>query len=327
MKNRTPARRAGVFFWAKSNLLAKQWAIALIALPAAIYHSRRGIGKTKRLVFYRVESSVMLMRSRANQKTLQARRRELVVHYAKLLLKAANKYFAKQSLVPTGPVLDTAVFPWVAELERNWEAIRSEALRVLEDRESLPFFQDISPDQGRISPDDKWRTFFFRGFGSPSEPNCEACPQTASLLEQVPGLETAFFSILAPGKVIPVHTGRITKGLVRGHLGIVIPTAAAECFMDVGDVRCTWSEGKVLLFDDTYPHGVSNMTDQERVVLLFDFHRPMRWPGRLFRTLVFWAGRRTAYVQDALRNEARWTRNYYGRSQVTAPEPRMAAGS
>lgn len=40
----------------------------------------------------------------------------------------------------------------------------------------------------------------------------------------------------------------------------------------------------------------------------------------------FWAGHCTAYVQDALRSEARWRRNYYTR-QDTAPELRMAVDS
>jgi beta-hydroxylase len=133
---------------------------------------------------------------------------------------------------------------------------------------------------------------------------------TSSLLERVPGIQTAFFSILAPGKIVPPHHG-ITKALIRAHLGLIVPPAPAECFMDVGDVRCSWQDGQVLLFDDTYSHGVSNLGDQMRVVLLFDFLRPMKWPGRLLRWALFSVMRHTPYVQDALRNEARWSRTYY----------------
>jgi ornithine lipid ester-linked acyl 2-hydroxylase len=260
----------------------------------------REIGKTK----------MATTTSSAGKKTVRDLRREFIVQNGQKLFRAVNRYFAKQSLVPDDPVLNTALFPWIAELEQNWPAIQKEAMAVLQRRESLPFFQDISPDQKRISPDDKWRTFFFYGFGNRSERNCEFCPQTARLLEKVPGIENAFLSILAPGKIIPSHRG-ISKGLIRGHLGIVIPPTPADCFMDVGDVRCTWEEGKVLLFDDTYPHAVSNLCDQERVVLLFDFPRPMKLPGRVLRSVLFWAFRHTAYVQDALRNEARWSAANY----------------
>jgi beta-hydroxylase len=245
-----------------------------------------------------------------DRQTPQARRRELIIRYAAWLTRIADKYFARQSLVPNSPVLDTDLCPWAQELERNWKAVRSELMIVLQNYEHLPRFQDISPDQGRISADDKWRTFFFWGFGTRAERNCQFCPQTSALLEQVPGIQTAFFSILAPGKVVPPHTG-ITKGLIRAHLAIVVPVPPAECFMDVGDVRCTWQEGQILMFDDTYTHAVSNSADQMRVVLLFDFSRPLKWPGRLLRWMLFSVMRHTPYVQDALRNEARWSRTYY----------------
>jgi beta-hydroxylase len=232
-------------------------------------------------------------------------RRKYVKRYGKQLFRSIDTYFARQSLVPNDPVLDPAIFPWVTEFERNWEGVRTELMAVLKRREELPSFQDISPDQMRISPDDKWRVFILFGFGYRSEQNCQLCPHTASLLEQIPGLETAFFSILAPGKIIPLHRG-ITKGLIRGHLGLVVPPAPDICFMDVGGVRCTWQEGRVLLFDDTYPHAVSNRSEHERVVLLFDFPRPLTFPARLLRRALFRGFRRTAYVRDALRNEARW---------------------
>jgi len=257
--------------------------------------------------------------------TLRALRRKTVKFLGKRLFFNLDRYLAHQSLIPTDPVLDTALFPWLAEFERHWQAVRAELLAVLECREELPRFQDISPDQWRISPDDKWRTFFLYGFGHRSDQNCEACPQTASLLDQVPGIQIAFFSILAPGKAIPEHRG-ITKGLVRGHLGLLVPPHPDRCFMNVGGVRRTWREGQVLLFDDTYPHSVRNDTDQERVVLLFDFPRPMSLPGRLVRRAMFWILRRTAYVQDALRNEALWEERQLARARFASADPGQERG-
>jgi len=233
------------------------------------------------------------------------RRRKYVKRWGRWLTHRVDRFLARQSLVPDGPILNAALFPWVEGLERQWQDVRMELGALLQRREQLPFFQDISPDQKRISPDDKWRTFFLYGFGHRLERNCRLCPLTASLLRQVPGVETAFFSILAPGKIIPPHRG-ITKGLIRCHLGVVIPPAADQCFMDIGDVRCTWQQGRLLLFDDTYPHAVSNHSDQERVVLLFDIRRPLTLSGRLVRAALLWGFRRTAYVRDAMRNEARW---------------------
>ena len=161
-------------------------------------------------------------------------------------------------------------FPGRQSSKHNGRRYGQSLTRLLQHREALPRFQDIASDQYRISSDDKWRAFVFYGFGHRSEHNSRLCPQTARLLDRVPGIENAFFSILAPGKVIPSHHG-VTKGLVRCHLGLIVPPEPERCFMDVGDVRCTWQEGRTLLFDDTYPHAVQNNTEHERVVLLFDF--------------------------------------------------------
>lgn len=240
---------------------------------------------------------------------LRARRRKYVKRYGKRLLRTIDRYFARQSLVPNDPVLNATLFPGIPEIENNWQAIRAELETLLQRREELPFFQDISPDQYGISPDDKWRIFALYGFGHRSEHNCRLCPQTARLLDRVPGIENAFFSILAPGKNIPSHRG-ITKGLIRCHLGLLVPPEPERCFMDVGTVRCTWQDGRVLIFDDTYPHAVCNNTDQERVVLLFDFARPLTGQGRVVRRGLFWFFRRSAYVRNALRNEARWEQRY-----------------
>ena len=240
---------------------------------------------------------------------LQKRHKKYVRRYGKRTLRALDRYFARHSLVPTTPVLDSPLFPWTAEFETQWQVIRAELETILQHREVLPLFQDIASDQYRIASDDKWRTFVFYGFGYRSEHNARLCPQTAHLLDRVPGIENAFFSILAPGKIIPSHHG-VTKGLVRCHLGLIVPPEPERCFMDVGDVRCTWEEGRTLLFDDTYPHAVQNNTEHERVVLLFDFLRPLTTRAHLVRRVLFWFFRRSAFVQDAVRREMQWERRF-----------------
>lgn len=87
--------------------------------------------------------------------------------------------------------------------------------------------------------------------------------------------------------------------------------------MDVGDVRCTWQEGRTLLFDDTYPHAVQNATEYERVVLLFDFLRPLTRRGCLVRRVLFWGFRRSAFVQDALRKEMQWEQRFHRASDMS----------
>ena len=61
-----------------------------------------------------------------------------------------------------------------------------------------------------------------------------------------------------------------------------------------------------MVFDDFYRHEVWNNTDQERVVLIFDFDRPMRLLGRLINRFLMWGIKRTAYFRTAERNLKDW---------------------
>src|SRR5262249_23186309 len=256
------------------------------------------------------EERAMTMQWTDAKVSFHSQRRKYMRRYGKRILRTLDRYLARQSLVCNDPVLNATLFPWATEIEGNWQAIRAELEAILQHREQLPLFQDISPDQYGISPDDKWRIFGFYGFGYRSEYNCRLCPQTARLLDRVPGIENAFFSILAPGKIIPSHSG-VTKGLIRCHLGLIVPPEPERCFMAVGDVRCHWQEGRTLIFDDLYPHAVQNNTDHERVVLLFDFLRPLTTQGQLVRRVLFWFFRRSAFVQDAVRKEMQWEQRFH----------------
>lgn len=245
------------------------------------------------------------MSGAASLETFRSVRRRYVRNYGKPVLRKIDRFMADQSLIPNDPVLDSALFPWIETLEQNWREIQSELNTILLYRDEIPRFQDLSPDQYKISPDDLWKTFALYGFGYRAELNCQLCPKTTAILETIPKLKTAFFSILAPGKHVPRHKG-VTKGFVRCHLGLQVPKEKEKCFMDVDGHICVWEEGRAFVFDDTFPHEVRNDTDEERVVLLIDVERPMTRKGLLTSRLAMWILRRTAYVVDARRNQEMW---------------------
>ena len=101
----------------------------------------------------------------------------------------------------------------------------------------------------------------------------------------------------------------VTKGVLRVHLGLIVPEQRERCIMRVDDQVLTWAEGKCLVFDDTYEHEVRNDTDEERVVLLFDFDRPMRPLGRAVHKALVWGVKRSAYYKDAKRNMDAWEKS------------------
>ena len=134
-------------------------------------------------------------------------------------------------------------------------------------------------------------------------------PATAELVRQIPDLNSAFFSILEPGAVIPRHRG-VTHGLVTCHLGLIIPDRPEDCVIQIEDTDCFWETGKWLVFDDSQYHEVHNRTDQRRVILLIQVKRPMRFLGRLANDLAIWGIRRSPFVQDARRNLGHWEEAY-----------------
>ncbi len=230
--------------------------------------------------------------------------RPLIIRLGKHLRGTFDRLIASSSLVPNDPVLDVRTFPWTQMLRENWEAIRDEAIAVALRGRASPSLSTISPDHRAIAQVDMWRSFFIWGYGYRIDENADRCPKTAALVEQIPGLNSAFFSILAPGTHIPAHRG-VTKGLITCHLGLIVPRDG-DVRMRVDTRIVRWAEGQTLVFDDTYDHEVWNDTEGTRVVLLIQFERPLRNPGRWIADQFLRIVRRSAFVQEARNNISTW---------------------
>src|SRR5262249_22702666 len=144
-----------------------------------------------------------------------------------------------------------------------------------------------------------------------SDANCARCPETARLVAAIPGMQTAMFSIFAPGKRIPPHHGPY-KGVLRFHLALMVPSCAGADTVGIrvgGEVR-GGEEGRSLVFDDTFEHSAWNDTDETRVVLFVDVVRPLRQPMRTVNRLVIKAIACSPFVQDAKRRQRQWERRF-----------------
>jgi beta-hydroxylase len=204
------------------------------------------------------------------------------------------------SAVGREPFLHPGDFPWTAGVEAATEDILAE-LRGVQATEAIPNFQDISIDQRAITDDDRWKTFFLYGYGYRDEVNCARCPATDRALRQIPGLKTAMFSILAPGKVIPPHRGPY-NGVLRYHLGLVVPDGGVNSAIRVGNETRAWRVGGSLIFDDTFDHEAWNHSAGQRVVLFVDFERPLRFPVNLMNKTIIALIRRSRFVREAVQN-------------------------
>lgn len=216
----------------------------------------------------------------------------------------------KYSTVGDHPVFDNKQFNWTKLLEDNWISIRKELESILPFHQKLPNLQDIQQEQNVLNQDNKWKTFFLFGFGIKATMNCQSCPVTTSLLEQIPGMKTAFFSVLSPHKHIPAHKG-IFKGLIRSHLGLIIPGKPGDCVMRIEKENIYWQEGKSVVFDDTYEHEVWNNTSEVRVVLLIDVIRPFKSPLALINNKIIDVIGNSSYVKEAMQNHKKWENNFY----------------
>ena len=186
---------------------------------------------------------------------------------------------------------------------------------LLEHHAELPAFHEITPDASDVTHDDKWKAFFFFGYGFRAEENCRRCPETARLLSEVPGLTTAFFSILSPGKELAPHTG-LWNGVIRYHLGLKVPEAADKIGIQVGNETRHWHDGKSMVFDDTYVHAVWNRTDELRVVLFADVIRPCAFPGSAVNRAVIWAVAHSPFLHDATSRSTAWSRKFDARHPI-----------
>ncbi|AOR77493.1 aspartyl/asparaginyl beta-hydroxylase domain-containing protein [Novosphingobium sp. 11B] len=205
----------------------------------------------------------------------------------------------RNSLIPDAAVQDKAFFPWIAELERNWQAIRDEATRIR--AEDIPSLGDISFDHGRIAADRRWRAFFLKGYGYRMPANAARAPVTAALIEKVPGLVTANFSVMEAGGHIPRHWG-MTKGMLTYHLALKAPREAQKCRMHIEEGETLhvmhWEDGRSFLFDDMFNHEVWNESEDDRYILLIQIKRPCRFWGNLIQNAFLGAVRHSRFVKD-----------------------------
>jgi beta-hydroxylase len=234
----------------------------------------------------------------------------LVTRAFMAVVRWAERLNVKYSKVGNPCVYDNAIFPWVAGIERDWEAIRRELDRVLLRRQELPGFHDISIDVATISRDRGWKTFLLCGYGIVSERNVDLCPDTWRIVQRIPGLKTAMFSIFEPGKHLPAHRGPY-NGVLRLHLGLLVPEPRDQMAIQVGTQQCHWEEGKVLIFDDAYEHEAWNRTEHVRVVLFVDFVKPLRFPANLVNWLLLNLAVFTPFVREGYSRQREWELRFY----------------
>lgn len=187
------------------------------------------------------------------------------------------------------------ICPELRILERNYLAIKTDFDRLKGQLPSIPAYHEVDRYQERIASSppggSSWRVFFFEAMGHKIQVNRNLCPDTAALIDCVPNVFQACFSILEPRKSVPAHCG-LYNGYLRYHLGVEVPRSSPPSIR-IKDQDYTWREGEGVLFDDTWPHEIKNHCPEMRAVLIVDIPRPMTGIALLVSRLMVFLGRLT----------------------------------
>jgi ornithine lipid ester-linked acyl 2-hydroxylase len=237
-------------------------------------------------------------------------RRGRSVRFFVAIISWVERMNLRFSKIGNPSVYDNAIFPWAEGIEREWPLIRKELEKVLVRKDDLPNFHDIATDVASISQDHRWKTFLLAAYGVKSKRNIALCPETWRIMQTIPGLKTAMFSIFEPGKHLPAHRGPY-NGVLRLHLGLIVPEPRDKVAIRVGDRVCHWEEGRALIFDDAYEHEAWNRTEKVRVVLFVDFVKPLRFPANILNWMILNIALFTPFVREGYDNHRQWERKFY----------------
>lgn len=182
-----------------------------------------------------------------------------------------------------GAIQDLDRFPELQTIRDNWDTIRREAVALHDDR---VFDQTSDPQTSayydigfRSFQKYGWSKFYLKWYGTHLNSAQAACPETLKILDRVPSVNGAMFSVLPVGSKLTRHSDPIACSL-RYHLGLSTPNDD-RCYINIDGQDYSWRDGDDLLFDETYLHYAHNDADQYRLILMCDVDRPTWLVGRI----------------------------------------------
>ncbi len=182
--------------------------------------------------------------------------------------------------LPASPYLSRDLFPWIQDMEARTAEIRHELEPLLlggEGRERVFHSETLERANlrsDRAAPD--WNGYYFYRYGELKAGNAARCPRTQAAIDAAPlarireHAPEVLFSVFSPGTHLLPHCG-VTNTRVVAHLPLIVPEG---CALSVGGEIHAWKEGRIVVFDDTYPHEAWNRSDSTRVVLIVDIWNP-----------------------------------------------------
>ncbi len=204
----------------------------------------------------------------------------------------------------------TSVFEradWAEALSEKADGIKDEYFALINKNAELgaPYVDagsGFGPDWNSLKGQKNWTAVHLFKDGT-RQAEADACPLTCAALDAVPLTRQndvpieVFFSVLAPGIIIPRHYG-LANCRVTVHVPLVVPSADPDvCGIRVGEQTLGWAEGKPLIFDDSFDHSAWNKSGDTRIVLIFEAWRPDMTKGEIGAVKASY-GAREAYLRE-----------------------------
>jgi beta-hydroxylase len=168
-------------------------------------------------------------------------------------------------------VFEPKIVPGLEKLKESYPIIREEAKVLLD---TGVFQRPPAIDEPGYNTFEKggWRMYPLKWYASQCRSSAvEACPRTCAILDSIPAIRSAMFTVLPPGARLGRHHDPVASSL-RYHLGLLTPNSE-KCALMLDGKSYAWRDGEELLFDQTYLHSALNQTDIVRVILFCDVEK------------------------------------------------------
>jgi beta-hydroxylase len=188
-----------------------------------------------------------------------------------LLLAPLNFLFTYFTVGRQTAEFETKSVPGLDRVKDSYLVIRSEAKALLDAGE---FQRPPSIDEPGYNTFEKggWRMYPLKWYAKEcGRTAVRMCPRTCAIVDAVPTIRSAMFTVLPPGGRLGRHHDPIASSL-RYHLGLLTPNSV-KCALTLDGIEYPWFDGEELLFDQTYLHSAVNHTEGTRVILFCDVEK------------------------------------------------------
>lgn len=157
---------------------------------------------------------------------------------------------------------NTVDYKWSNLLSDNYKLFLEEFEKYIETHKIKAYFNNRQAEAG------KWKTLPLITWNIKRK-NLKYFPITKSILEKIPGIVSASYSLLEAGGEISKHRGD-TDAHIRTHICLYTSKDFSQAAFTVNNETSHWLTGQCLLFCDAHFHSGYNHSSENRLVMIID---------------------------------------------------------